>query len=596
MSPTDAQSKGGPAGPPRILVVDDERTLRVAIARTLETHGYAATTAEDAEDALRHFDDKEFDLAIVDISMPRTDGFALLQQIKNRSPQTEVVMLSAYGSIEVALSSLRAGAFDFIEKPYQGEHLTHTVERALEHRRLRKTTALYQAGHVIFTTRDFDRLPEAIVKVSLEVMAADAVTLLLPGIDGAFYVAHAFGLAPEVSKTTRIAMGEGVAGRVALSRKPLLIAGDASQLADLRGVTARTRVRSSIVYPLVLGEQVHGILTFNRLTDEQPFRTADLESAAVLGSQVLLALENSRLARQSATAEKLAAVGQLASGIAHEINTPIQFVSDSLHFLNEAFSDLVGIVDRYEAIEGALAGVEIPEAARSLLRDARERAEETDLAYLREAVPRALQRTAEGTARVTEIVRAVKEFGRPDVREKIAADLNQCLVSTLAVSSGEYKYVADVETIFAELSPVLCHPGELNQVFLNLIVNAGHAIAAVVSGTERRGKIVVRTRAEGQQAVVSIEDTGGGIAPDIQQRVFEPFFTTKAVGRGTGLGLSIARTIIERHGGSLTFDTELGRGTRFSVRLPFHRSAALAPADPQVGGVAHPSMPSAPSA
>jgi two-component system NtrC family sensor kinase len=579
MTNTAPNTKNGQRAAARILVVDDEEAIRIAVVRVLAQKGYAITAAQNAEEALRHVEENEFDLVILDIGMPNVDGLTLLTQIKGLAPRTEAVMLSARGSIEIAMRSVQAGAFDFIEKPYQNEKLLHTIERALEVRRLRRASTLYQAGQIIFKTRDFGRLPEAIVKVSMEVMSADAVTLLLPGLDGMFYVAHAFGLAPEIAKATRVTVGEGIAGRVALSRKPLVIAGDASQRPDLKGVTARPRVRSSIVYPLVLADQVLGILTFNRLTDDVVYQAADLDTAAVLASQVLLALENSRLARQTATAEKLAAVGQLAAGIAHEINTPIQFVTDSLHFLNEAFGDLVRVVDRLQEVVGALVTPAASDEVQSLLRGARELCEEVDLGYLREAVPKALARTGEGTMRVTRIVQAVKEFGRPDRSEKIAADLNRCLLSTLTVCAGEYRYVADVETDFADLPLVFCHPGELNQVFLNLIVNAGHAIADVVAGSDRRGKIVVRTRSEGDCAVVSVEDTGTGIPADVQLRIFDPFFTTKAVGRGTGLGLSIARTIVENHGGSLTFETQMGRGTRFSIRLPFDRTVAATAAD-----------------
>jgi signal transduction histidine kinase/FixJ family two-component response regulator len=555
-----------------ILVVDDDQAFRTAVVRLLARHGHPAFAVDTAELALRHIEERDFDLAILDINLRASDGIDLLTEIKTRAPTTEGIILSGHGSIENAMRSAHAGAFDFIEKPYREERLIHAVDRALERRRLRQTTALFHAVQVIFRTRDLERLPESIVKVSMEVMRADASTLLLPGLDGKFYVACAFGLDAEVARNARIAVGEGIAGQVALSRTPLVICGDASVHPDLHSVTPCVRVRSSIVYPLVLADQVIGILTFNRLTDDCPFRPTDLDRAAVLASQVLLALENARLVRQNVTAEKLAAVGQLAAGIAHEINTPIQFVGDSLEFLNDAFGTLVHAVDRLEDIVERISASPPPDGGRSLLLEARQVADEMDLSYLKGAVPKALERTAEGIGRVAKIVRAVKELGQPDRHEKIAADLNQCLQSTLIVCCGEYKYVADVETDFAELRTVVCHPGELNQVFLNLIVNAGHAIADVVSGSDRRGKIVVRTRPESDCAVVSIEDTGPGIPAEVQPRIFDPFFTTKPVGRGTGLGLAVARTIVEKHGGTLTFETELGRGTRFSVRLPFERT------------------------
>jgi signal transduction histidine kinase/CheY-like chemotaxis protein len=551
----------------RILIVDDERAVRVALTRTLAHYGYIPIATETAALALRLFDEHEFDLVILDLNMPGRDGICVLEEIKARSSRTEAVMLSGSGSIESAMRSVRAGAFDFIEKPYHVGRLIHTVERALEHQRLRQTTALYQASQIIFATRDFARLPEAVVKVSMQVMAADYVSLLLPGMDGTLYVAHAFGTAPGVEQSTRISMGEGIAGRAALSKTPLVIHGEALRQAENDGDRG-VRFKSSIVYPLVVSDVVHGVLTFNRSGDRGPFRTADLEVVGVLASQLLLALENSRLAHQNATTEKLAAVGQLAAGIAHEINTPIQFVGDSLQFLEETFSDLMEVVAGYDRVAHAVLDADIPEPTRTLLRRVQAEAKEMDLAYLGEAVPGAFARTVDGVSRVAEIVRSVKEFGRPDCRENVTTDLNQCLLSTLVVCRSEYKYVADLVTDLAKLPPIFCHPGELNQVFLNLIVNASHAIADVVSGTDRRGKIVIRSRFDGTQAMVSIEDTGGGIPLQIQSRIFEPFFTTKGVGRGTGLGLSLARTIVEKHGGLLTFETEIGHGTRFSMRLP----------------------------
>jgi signal transduction histidine kinase/FixJ family two-component response regulator len=580
MNGTAGQSSERRREPARVLVVDDEEAIRFALRHTLAHYGYSPIAVGLAEDAVREFEAHEFDVAILDIQLPKSDGVSLLEWIKSRSPRTEAIMLSAHGSIETAMSCVRAGAYDFIEKPYRIEKMIHTIERALEHQRLDRTSALFHAGQVIFATRDFDHLPEAVVKVSKEVMSADAVTLLLPGLDGTFYVAHAFGLKPEVEEQTRIAVCDGIAERVALARKPLVINGDASQRADLRGSTMPNSVRSSIAFPLVMADRVAGILMFDRFTDDVPYREADLETAAVLASQVLLALENSRLARQSATSEKLAAVGQLAAGIAHEINTPLQFVADSIGFLSESFADLTGLVDRYEKLRSRLGAGDLVKATTILLQDIDVQAESIDLAYLRDAMPKAFARASEGLGRVAEIVRAVKEFGRSDCHEKASADLKQCLQSTLTVCRSEYKYVADAVTEFGNVPPIVCHAGELNQVFLNLIVNAAHAIAEVVAGTERRGKISIRLERGGDDLLVSVEDTGAGIPLEVRARIFDPFFTTKAVGRGTGLGLSIARAIVEKHGGSLTFETEVGRGTKFVVRLPLEPRPAPSANEP----------------
>src|SRR5205814_8379962 len=172
-----------------------------------------------------------------------------------------------------------------------------------------------------------------------------------------------------------------------------------------------------------------------------------------------------------------------------------------------------------------------------------------DVGYLEAEIPKALGDSLDGVTRVATIVRALKEFAHPDNPEKAPADLNQALLSTLTVARNELKYVADVETDLADLPPVLCHIGELNQVFLNLLINAAHAVAEVVDGSEERGKIRVSTSREGNTVVVAIKDSGCGIREEHRDRVFDPFFTTKEVGRGTGQGLTLARaTIVDKHG------------------------------------------------
>jgi two-component system, NtrC family, sensor kinase len=199
---------------------------------------------------------------------------------------------------------------------------------------------------------------------------------------------------------------------------------------------------------------------------------------------------------------------------------------------------------------------------------------EVDLPYLEQSVPRCFSLCLDGVARIASIVRAMKDFAHPDRRDKIPADLNAALQSTLVIARNEYKYVAEVQAEFGELPPVLCHVGDLNQVFLNLIVNAAHAIADVVGEGGGRGTIRVRTRREGGAARIDISDTGPGIPEAIRPRIFEPFFTTKPVGKGSGQGLAIARSIVvDRHGGALTFDSEIGRGTTFTVRVPVDGAA-----------------------
>ena len=265
-------------------------------------------------------------------------------------------------------------------------------------------------------------------------------------------------------------------------------------------------------------------------------------------------------------AQKLEAVGRLASGIAHEINTPIQFVGDNTRFLQDSFGCLQGLLNKYqEFLSTAASGTLRPD----FLAEVRRAEEEADSAYLREEIPKALTQTLEGITRVSSIVRAMKDFAHPESKEMAAADLNKALLSTLTVARNELKYVSDVETDFGDLPLVVCNVGDLNQVFLNLLVNAAHAISDVVKGTGAKGKIRVRTVLEGKTVLITISDTGGGIPEAIRARIYDPFFTTKEVGRGTGQGLAIARSlVVNRHKGSLTFESEVGKGTTFYIRLP----------------------------
>jgi signal transduction histidine kinase len=272
-------------------------------------------------------------------------------------------------------------------------------------------------------------------------------------------------------------------------------------------------------------------------------------------------------------AQKLESVGRLASGVAHEINTPVQFVSDSLHFVRDATQDLLGVVGQLRELKRAIAGGQPTAEAVAAADEAEEAA---DLKYVCEHLPKAIERSLEGLGRVTSIVLSMKEFAHPDAAEKVAVDLNRAIKSTLSIARNEYKYVADLETDFGELPAVKCHLGEFNQVILNIVINAAHAIEDQVRGSERRGLIGVRTRRDGAHALISISDTGGGIPDDIGGHIFDPFFTTKEVGRGTGQGLAIARSVVvEKHGGSLHFETRVGEGTTFHIRLPIAECDAL---------------------
>jgi len=264
-------------------------------------------------------------------------------------------------------------------------------------------------------------------------------------------------------------------------------------------------------------------------------------------------------------AQKLEAIGQLAAGIAHELNTPTQYVADNLGFLRSCFQDVLEVLDRYRQSLDSATACCAGKAAR-VITTAESGA---DLAFLKQNVPAAITDALEGLSRVSAIVSAVKSFGGSGGSQKDQADLNKALQDTLLIAQNEYRNVADIETSFGVIPPVWCRVGDLNQVFLNLLVNAARAIANVVGPSGQRGRIRLKTGHEGDFVRIEIQDTGCGIPQEIQDRVFEPFFTTRDVGEGTGLGLTIAYAIVvDKHQGSLSFRSEPGRGTTFTVLLP----------------------------
>ena len=277
-----------------------------------------------------------------------------------------------------------------------------------------------------------------------------------------------------------------------------------------------------------------------------------------------------------AQSQKMESIGQLASGVAHEINTPIQYISDNLAFLQAGFNDLLQYTQ--ELTELLCAG----QTADSAVEEVKQLKQSTDLEFNMQEIPTAIEQSMEGAQRVSRIVGALKEFAHPGGREKTFVDVNRAICSTISVTQNEWKYVAELETDLDESLPTVpVIADEFNLAVMNIIVNAAHAIEDAQQGAaDGKGRIRVRSRLVGATVEVRIKDSGTGIAPRNRDKVFDPFFTTKEVGKGTGQGLSLAyKSIVEHHGGQLTFETELGRGTEFIITLPLERSTGPAAQD-----------------
>jgi len=460
-----------------------------------------------------------------------------------------------------------------------------------------------KASHALATDRVLDSLLARMMEIIIENTGAQAGSIVLEA-NGEPFVHAAKRPGTEVSVGEVVALAtardvsEGIVKYVMRTAECVLL-GDATRHPTFRAdpYVRERRPRSVLCLPISHQERMIGAVYLENNLVADAFTVERLDALGILVAQLAISIENAmifarledlvaertreltqanqllreqslvreRMESQLRLAQKLQSVGQLAAGIAHEINTPMQYIGDNLAFLDESIGSLLTVIASYRA---ALDAVADPQAAAAV-----ERAEhDHDVEYLSGSAPRACTSAREGVLRVSHIVTALKAFSYPDRRDQSPTVLRAALENTLIVAQNEYRHVADVVTDFADLPEVVCHAGEINQVFLNLVVNAAHAIAEVVTHHGGRGTITIRTRCEDADTVlVTVSDTGGGIPEAIRDRVFDPFFTTKQVGHGTGQGLALARTaIVDRHGGTISFETRPGEGTTFFVRLPIH--------------------------
>jgi len=524
----------------RILVADDSRTERLILSAQLRKWGYDYVLASSGEEALKHMLAPGHPrLAILDWVMPGLTGPEVVKFIRKKMKNDYVycILVTSLGSKEDIVEGLQSGADDYITKPVHGGELRV---------RLRAAERLLKAWEAIARS-------EAQTRAILD-SAGDAV-LVVDRTGGIGYANPRSHLL--LGKHGQDLVGASLYDFLPTSEEQSTIGNMLRDLEAQPGPIARSQ-RIQVNIKRVTGETAAVSLAGN-------FRHSQPDAISIFMTDVS---EQKRLELELQHARKLEAVGQLAAGIAHEINTPIQFVGDSITYLEQSFQDFNNLLGTYDSIVESLPTGTLTEGQTEDLEDAKE---DADLEYQQEQMPKAFGRTQEGLARVARIVRAMKEFSRKDATLGVEpADLNRALESTLVVAQNEYRYVADVERQFNELPPVQCNLGDLNQVFLNLLVNASHAITDANEGTSKRGIIRITTHKLNDDWVrVDIADSGTGIPENVRERIFEPFYTTKEVGKGTGQGLAIAHSIIvDKHQGKLDFKTQTGVGTTFSVHLP----------------------------
>jgi len=544
-----------------ILIVDDEDHVRRVLVRILAKAGYQCVEANNALQARQCLEDRNFDLILCDIVMPGESGIDFIKYVSVKYPDISVIMVTGIDDTQKANDALNVGVYGYIIKPFSEAQVLINVQNTLRQRqlkienqhhlenlekRIQERTSKLQVSET--------KLKEAHVKATQLLASISSIIVALDMEDNIVEwnqcAEKSFGL------TRNEVIGKKLSEcPIDWDIKKVLREINLCKTIGQRGSLSDVRLTHQNKKERLLGVSFNPVLGLSGKIRGVLIHASDITNRRHLESQL-------------AQAQKLESIGQLAAGIAHEINTPTQYVGDNTRFLKEAFEDMNRALKSYDQLFNAVKKNAISD---HLIQEVEKVIQKTDLIYIMEEIPTAIEQTLEGLARVTKIVRSMKEFSHPGADEKTTVDINSALENTITVARNEWKYVAEVKTDFeANLPLVACLPGELNQVFLNIIINAAHAISdASEDGSGKKGIITASTRSNRNSVEIRISDTGQGIPEDIQPRIFDPFFTTKEVGRGTGQGLAISHTVIvEKHGGSISYETELGKGTTFIIQLP----------------------------
>ena len=530
----------------KILIIDDQSIIRKTIKHNLDKQGYDTFVAEDGEKGMDIYMQEKPDIVIVDVMMPGIDGIEVLTRVKKDSEDVDVIIVSGEGEMDAAIQALRKGAFDYFEKPVNFDKLGVSIKNSL------KKQEANEQIHKLFTA--VEQSPSAV---------------LITDTDGNIEYVN-----PKFTQTTEYTAEE------LIGRNPsILKSGEQSQEVyqelwntiasgtEWRGVlhnkkksgelywvsssiSAVKNAKSVITNYINVSEDITAQkLAEDALKDARTTLAHKVKETKILNNELQLEITKRKELEQ---ASKLAAVGKLAAGIAHEINNPLSFIYANLENLNKFSLKVRSLIDVYDELD-------MPEETKNAIE---EKKEEINYTYLKSRITDMIEKSIDGADRMKKIVSDMKTFSRVDRAEVEVADINESIEATLGIMVHEYKNRIEIKKEYDEqLPPIKCFISKLNQVFLNILANACQAI-------DDKGVISIRTRKDGDNIVIEIEDSGAGMPDDVKAKVFDPFFTTKPVGQGTGMGLSICHDIIQQHNGDLSVKSTIGKGTTFIISIP----------------------------
>ncbi|HEX4263158.1 MAG TPA: response regulator [Verrucomicrobiae bacterium] len=519
----------------KILIIDDDSSLRSLMATALRGNGFDIIEAADGAEGFSLARQHLPDLVLSDVNMEGLDGYGFLQQLRAQTATSAIPVILMTGASENDMrQSMEKGADDYLPKPFNPGTLIAAVKTRLNRK------------------EEIDHQMRAVQERLLAIVSSTPNLIAILDHE----TGHAVHLNP--------------AGRAMLGLKP---DEDVTQLNFKQRVSfgkTGEDFETCVQHAESQGRWTGECRLAGRQNKILPVDLQLLAHRSEDGSIAWLSIIASDLSAtlQLRQAQKMEAIGRLAAGVAHEINTPTQYVGDNTQFLKNSFQSVAKVIEAHRAVFQAARNGQV---TGELINRVEQIETESDLGYLLEQIPCAIEETLEGIGRVTKIVRAMKEFSHPGTIEKCPTNINKAIETTVTVARNEWKYVSDVKLdLDPQLPMVPCFASEFNQAVLNLVVNAAHAIGdAIKNQPGTKGTITVSTRRSGTNAEIRVSDTGAGIPESVRSRIFEPFFTTKPVGKGTGQGLSfVYSTVVTNHEGHVSFETESGKGTTFILRLP----------------------------
>lgn len=540
----------------QILVVDDDKTIILFFSTLFQDKDIAIFGASNIDDGLEYLQKESIDVVVTDINLSGKNGLELLKQVKENYPDIPVILFTGRPSMETVTEALRQGAFDYIEKPVKNDKVIKIIDQAIrirtllqEKRRLKKENELYQEQlekKVLDQTRDLENQLN-------KLKCLYGLSRLCENHDADIH--HIIEKTMELIPQAFHEPGE-VCARIMYDGKTH----DSDRFVE---------TQRSLNCEIIVDGKAVGFVQAFRNTDGL-FTDDDLELIKAIGHNLEYII-NSRIyqdniqqtRQQLFQAEKMAAIGQIAAGVAHEINNPTGFIGSNLRTLRTYIEDMSGLICQYKELTSLIDPDSLTQKEMLINRvDAiRTLEKEMDLDFILEDIRGLIEESLDGIEKTKRIVHDLKVFSHPGENKMVLADINKNIDLTLNVVWNELKYKATVTKEYEDLPEIYCYPQQLSQVFANILINASHAI-------EDKGEIKIVTRKLNDYIEVAISDTGIGIPPDILPKIFDPFFTTKEVGKGTGLGMGVVFSIIEKHKGSIDVQSTVGQGTTFILSIP----------------------------